>query len=62
MRLVTVEVGDRQLAAVETPEGIIALADLAEDLPASVLEVVRGGAEVLRRIAAALEAGDARPL
>jgi 2-keto-4-pentenoate hydratase/2-oxohepta-3-ene-1,7-dioic acid hydratase in catechol pathway len=62
MRLVTVEVGDRQLAAVETPEGIVALADLAEDLPASVLEVVQGGAEALRRIAAALEGGGARPL
>ena len=62
MRLVTVEVGDRQLAAVETAEGIIALADLAKDLPASVLEVVRGGAGALRRISAALEAGSARPL
>lgn len=62
MRLVTVKVGEQQLAAVMTEAGPVPLRDLSEDLPDSVLDVVRGGAPVLRAIEVALSSGRAAPL
>lgn len=62
MRLVTVKVGEQHIAAVETQAGVIALADLASDLPRTILEVVQGGASVVARLSAALENGQPTPL
>ncbi len=62
MRLVTVQAGERQLAGVETEAGVIALRDLSDDLPATVLDVIRGGAPVHRKIKAALADGQAAPM
>jgi 2-keto-4-pentenoate hydratase/2-oxohepta-3-ene-1,7-dioic acid hydratase in catechol pathway len=62
MRLVTVKAGDHEMAGVETDAGVIALAQLAADLPTSVLDVIRGGASVLRRIETGLTQGRPDPL
>lgn len=62
MRLVTLQTADRILAAVETDEGPVPLTDLDNDLPSTVLEVVKGGSATLKRISDALEAGAPRPL
>lgn len=62
MRLVTVKVGEQHIAAVDTPSGVIPLADLASGLPNTILEVVQGGTPVLERIAAALAKGGSKPL
>jgi 2-keto-4-pentenoate hydratase/2-oxohepta-3-ene-1,7-dioic acid hydratase in catechol pathway len=62
MRLVTLQVDDRQLAAVETANGPVVMTDLDAGLPSSVLDVIAGGPAMLKRIADALEAGAAGPL
>ncbi len=62
MRLVTVKVDEQHIAAVDTISGVIPLAELASDLPKTILEVVKGGTPVLDRIKSALENGTAKPV
>ncbi|MBP0484934.1 fumarylacetoacetate hydrolase family protein [Sagittula salina] len=62
MRIVTVQRGEDQLVAIEAPQGVIPLADLPGDLPATALDVVRGGPDALQRIRDALDATDTAPL
>ena len=62
MRLVTLQADNRQIAAVETAEGPVALTELDGDLPGTILDVIRGGPTMLERIAAALKTGAAQPL
>jgi 2-keto-4-pentenoate hydratase/2-oxohepta-3-ene-1,7-dioic acid hydratase in catechol pathway len=62
MRFVTVMVGDRQLAAVETGSGVIALSDLSEELPETVLDVIRAGEPALRLIKEAIGRVSPKPV